>query len=134
MDKWLETRKLQVHHVSAAGFVFKEDKLLLIRSAKRGWEIPGGVMEQGESILDCLKREIYEESGISARPLKLIEICQRLTTKPGYGPLEGLTLPPTFNLLFLCEYESGKETITEESVDVGWFTLKKAGELSRNLI
>ena len=67
MDRWVEERQLQVHFVSAAGLVYRDGKILLIRSARRGWEIPGGVVEQGETVLDCLKREIYEESGIICR-------------------------------------------------------------------
>lgn len=129
MDEWLETRQLQVHFVSAAGLVFKEDKVLLIRSEKRGWEIPGGVIEQGEAILDGLAREILEESGILAKPEKLAGIYQRLTQKPGYGPLEGMLLPPTVNLTFLCRYEGGTETTSGESAEVGWFPLQQAKEL-----
>lgn len=62
MDQWLETRQLPVYFVSAAGLVYKDDKVLLIKTQKRGWELPGGVVEPGESILDGLKREISEES------------------------------------------------------------------------
>ncbi|MCM1046840.1 MAG: NUDIX domain-containing protein [Clostridiales bacterium] len=129
MDKWLETRQLQVHFVSAAGLVFKDDKVLLIRSKKRGWEIPGGVVEQGEAILDGLKREIFEESGIIAKPEKLVGIYQRTSMKAGYGPLEGMILPPTVNLTFICRYEGGKESISDESIEVNWFSLQEAKEM-----
>ena len=128
MDKWLETKKLQVHFVSAAGLVFKDDKVLLIRTMKRGWEIPGGVIEQGEAILDGLKREIFEESGIIAKPANIVGIYQRLSPKAGYGPLEGMLLPPTVNLTFVCKYEGGKETISDESIEVNWFSLHEAKE------
>ena len=46
MDSWVETKQLPVHFVSAAGLVWKDGKVLLIRSQRRGWEIPGGVVEQ----------------------------------------------------------------------------------------
>ena len=95
MDKWVETKQLQLHFVSAAGLVYKDGKVLLIRSARRGWEFPGGVVEQGEAILDGLKREIREESGITAEPKFLAGIYQRLSMKEGYGPLEGMMIPPT---------------------------------------
>lgn len=94
MDQWLETRNLPLHFISVAGLVYKENKVLLIKSENRGWEIPGGVVEQGEDILEGLKREIFEESGIVAEPEKLVGIYQRLNTKEGYGPLEGMVLPP----------------------------------------
>ena len=70
MDKWLETKQIPSHCVSAAGVVYKDGKVLLIRSERRGWEIPGGIVEQGEAILDGLRREILEESGITAEKSK----------------------------------------------------------------
>ncbi len=126
MDRWVEERRLQVHFVSAAGLVYRDGRVLLIRSDRRGWEIPGGVVEQGETVLDCLKREILEESGIIAEPKFLAGINQRLNTKPGYGPLEGLTIPPTVNLIFICSYAGGTERISDESREVGWFTPDEA--------
>lgn len=36
MDNWMT--EFPVHFVSAAGVVFKEDKVLLIKSDRRGWE------------------------------------------------------------------------------------------------
>ena len=129
MDKWLETKQLPVHFVSAAGLVFKDDKVLLISSKKRGWEIPGGVIEQGEAILDGLKREIFEESGIIAKPVDIAGIYQRISMKAGYGPLEGMILPPTVNLTFICKYEGGKERVSDESIEVNWFSLQEAKEI-----
>ena len=66
MDEWLKTRNLPLHFISVAGLVYKGDEVLLIKSKRRGWEIPGGVVEQGEDIMSGLKREIFEESGIVA--------------------------------------------------------------------
>lgn len=128
MDKWLETRQLQVHFVSAAGLVYKDDKVLLIKSKNRGWELPGGVVEQGESVLDGLKREISEESGVTAEAEKLVGIYQRLSSKPGYGPLEGMVLPTTVNLTFICKYMGGKEAVLDESIEVAWFAPNEAKE------
>ena len=129
MDKWLETKQLQVHFVSAAGLVFKDGKVLLIRSQRRGWEFPGGVVEQGETLLDCLRREIREESGIDAEPRCLAGIYQRLNLKPGFGPLEGMMIPPTVNLVFICDYAGGTPTLSDEALEAGWFTPEEAKEM-----
>ena len=126
MDQWLETKQLPVHFVSAAGLVYKDGRVLLIRSERRGWEIPGGIVEQGEAILDGLRREILEESGITAEPEVLTGIYQNLALKSGYGPLEGMTLPTTVNLVFRCRYVSGKEAISDACLEVGWFTPEEA--------
>lgn len=129
MDQWLETRQLPVHFVSAAGVVYKDNKVLLIRSERRGWEFPGGIVEQGEAILDGLKREIFEESGITAKPEAVTGIYQNLARKKGFGPLEGMMLPTTVNIVFRCSYVSGKESISEEFQDAGWFTPDEAMQI-----
>ena len=126
MDQWLETKQLPVHLVSAAGLVYKDGRVLLIRSERRGWEFPGGIVEQGEAILDGLRREIYEESGITAEPEAIACIYQNLALKSGYGPLEGMMLPTTVNLIFRCRYVSGKEAISDACLEVGWFTPEEA--------
>lgn len=50
------------------GCILKDGKYLIAKrqAAKGGlWEFPGGKRERGESIQECLKREIREELGIS---------------------------------------------------------------------
>lgn len=69
-----------------------------------------------------LKREIFEESGIVVEPEKFVGLYQRLNTKDGYGPLEGIILPPVVNLTFICKYIDGNENVSDESIEVGWFT------------
>lgn len=44
------------------GIPFWRGKIALVRT-KRGWEIPGGHIEEGESISSCLARELMEEVG-----------------------------------------------------------------------
>lgn len=129
MDKWLETKQLPVHLVSAAGIVYRDGKVLLIRSERRGWEFPGGLVEQGEAILDGLRREILEESGIVADPEAVTGVYQNLEMKNGYGPLEGMTLPTTVNLVFRCSYISGTKCVSEECLKIGWFTPEEAVQM-----
>ena len=45
--------------------VDKEGSVLLAKNVKGQWEIPGGGLDFGEDALDCLKRELKEELGLS---------------------------------------------------------------------
>ena len=40
-------------------------RVLLIRTTKAGWELPGGRVEPGEDLLEAARREAVEESGCS---------------------------------------------------------------------
>lgn len=126
MDNWLQTKDLPTHFLAACGLVYKEGKVLLVKSVKRGWEMPGGVVERGETVLDGLVREIFEESGIVCGPTQFVGFYQNLKEKKGYGPLEGMILPTVANLSFLCEYVSGELSCSEETIDAGWFTEEEA--------
>jgi 8-oxo-dGTP diphosphatase len=46
------------HFVSAATIVLNErNEILLIKGPMRGWDMPGGVVEEGESLKDAAVRE-----------------------------------------------------------------------------
>lgn len=45
-------------------------------SDTRSWSLPGGRLEQGESIDICIKREIKEETGLDVEVEKLLYICE----------------------------------------------------------
>lgn len=48
--------------------------LLVEPSYKPGWEIPGGVVENGESPWTTAEREVREEIGLSRRPGRLLVV------------------------------------------------------------
>jgi 8-oxo-dGTP diphosphatase len=55
-----------VHTVGVCGVVRDgEGRVLLVRTAEAGWELPGGRVEAGEDLLEALLREVREESGCS---------------------------------------------------------------------
>ncbi|MCB4204268.1 (deoxy)nucleoside triphosphate pyrophosphohydrolase [Deferribacterales bacterium Es71-Z0220] len=61
----------------AAAVIIKNDKVLLARRKKGQrlesfWEFPGGKVEYGETLQQCLERELYEELGIIAEAGKII--------------------------------------------------------------
>lgn len=48
---------------TALGLFFAGDRLLMTRLHSRGWDIPGGHVEPGETPEQTVRRETYEETG-----------------------------------------------------------------------
>ena len=54
--------------VSVKGvLVTPDEKVVLVLNDRGEWELPGGRIEPGESVEDCLTREIKEELGVTAK-------------------------------------------------------------------
>ncbi len=61
--------------VGVAGVLFGPDgRVLLVRTARAGWELPGGRIEAGEDLVTALQRETREETGCSATVERLVAV------------------------------------------------------------
>jgi 8-oxo-dGTP diphosphatase len=84
-----------------------EGEILLVRTHKRGWEIPGGQVEQGETLIEAAVRETQEEAGVTIEVKTLVTVQSNLTR----------------NLLifgFLAAYISGELATSSETPEVRW--------------
>jgi 8-oxo-dGTP diphosphatase len=101
-------------HIVAVGALVKNnhDKFLLVKTERRGWELPGGQVEEGEDILTALKREVEEESGTHVVVQKLAAIYSSVSE------------PSKVIFDFNATHNGGNGEIktTEEIVDVNWFS------------
>ena len=102
------------HIVSAATIVLNsKNEILLIKGPKRGWEMPGGQVEEGESLTAAAIRETKEESGIDVEILKFCGIFQNVERS-------------ICNTLFLAKPIGGTPTTSPESLEVGYFPIEEA--------
>ena len=99
------------HIISAATIVMNEqNEILLIKGPRRGWEMPGGQVEEGESLKEAAIRETKEESGIDIEVLKFCGVFQNVSDS-------------ICNTLFLAKPIGGKLTTSSESIEVGFFPI-----------
>jgi 8-oxo-dGTP diphosphatase len=90
------------HLEVAVAVVFRDSKILIARRKAGGvlggfWEFPGGKRESGESLEDCVRRELMEELAMRVQPVVSFAPIQH------QYPDRHVTLHP-----FLCTHESGE--------------------------
>lgn len=116
-DDWFRDPRWQrapKHILSAAVVVVKAPgEMLMVRAPDRGWEFPGGQVEQGEKPAAAAVREVEEESGIH------IEL-------DGFCGVFYNTGKSICNMLFAGHPVGGELRTSDESPDVGWFRLPDA--------
>lgn len=71
------------------GIIKFQDEFLSVQRSKNddfmpgSWEFPGGNIEEGETIIEALKREVFEETGISinADKVKIVNLYDKIKEK-----------------------------------------------------
>ncbi|WP_399553070.1 NUDIX domain-containing protein [uncultured Streptococcus sp.] len=90
--------------------------LLQKRADKGTWGLPGGALELGESALEALVREFYEETGVEVRVEKLLNVYTKYSDSyPNGDEAQVLTI------LYLVS--------SETSISINFFTSDETLEL-----
>ncbi len=98
-----------LHIAAVSGLITgPDDKVLLVLSPRRGWELPGGQLDEGETLINALTREVYEESGVMIQAGTLACIHHNLKS------------PPKLIYGFLGIWVSGELETSAESVETEW--------------
>ncbi|MFA7285790.1 MAG: NUDIX domain-containing protein [Candidatus Paceibacterota bacterium] len=115
------------------GIPFHTDGLVMIKNHNRGWELPGGHREIGESLKETLAREILEEAGIrhfesSREPVGYLEIMNDI---PKINKATGEDYPnPAYILFYAVKTEEPLEQFcVDEALDCNIFSLDNLPEI-----
>ncbi|MFT4042929.1 MAG: NUDIX domain-containing protein [Gordonia sp. (in: high G+C Gram-positive bacteria)] len=93
-------------------------RILLTRRADSGeWAVVSGILEPGEEPATAIRREIREETGVDAQPVRLTSVdVSALITYPNGDQARYL------DLCFLARHLAGDPRVADdENTDVDWF-------------
>ena len=129
--KLLGTTEISVPAARAVIVNDANEILLEERSDFKLWGLPGGSADPGEDILQAIQREVFEETGLTIpNPLPF-----GFSSSPDF---ERITYPNgdklhAFNLLFFASEFSGDIRISDESIQIGWFSMQNLPPMLKNM-
>lgn len=91
------------------------------------WDLPGGRVQKGHTVLDTLAREVAEETGITGinNPQQVGMVLSNIRIPAGNGSSFGLILA-----IFQCEVaNTAKVQLSDEHVAYSWFAPQEAAKL-----
>jgi ADP-ribose pyrophosphatase YjhB (NUDIX family) len=106
----------------------KGDDVLLIKRGKPpragAWSLPGGRQKLGETVRECARRELVQETGVEAAIGALVDVVDSMT-RDGDGALQfHYTLVD-----FRARWISGEPRAGGDAADARWFTPAQLAEL-----
>ena len=119
---------MPTHIIAAAGIVINDnDEILMVKNHRGGWVFPGGQVEVGENVIDAVKREVMEETGIDIEVGEVFCISSNTCTYPGYNGVK--EVPTKIMLDFICRAKGGIPRPSDENSESVFFPRDKVQEL-----
>lgn len=113
--------------VTCSNIIKKEDKFLLVQETKEHikglFNLPSGGLDGNESVVECAKREAFEETGLRVKVKRLVGVYQRKENKKKDNVVV---------LIFESKVIGGKLTLSEEHPEVKYFSLEDIRLLNKN--
>lgn len=128
IDSRLEEIDDSLYRVAVRALVVSGNKILAVKEVDGGdwWAIPGGGVDYGESLKDCLLREIEEEIGVHVGSVSSdFQIVHYNIGKVVNGV-------PRMNVFFKVSVPEDEIIKTDHVEKWGWFTQDEFMELGMN--
>jgi len=111
--------------VGVRGAAFLDNKILLVKERTDGlWSIPGGWADVNYSPSENVIKEIFEETGYEARPIKMLALYDK---QKHPHPLEYRHI---YECILLCEITGGSLKTSYETLEVAFFAENEIPPLS----
>ena len=114
---------------AASAIVVDGDGGLLLHRRRDNdkWALPGGAMELGESLRDCVIREVREETGFDVEVVGIVGTYSDPKHVFAYDDGE---VRQEFSICFLCRICGGSLGASEESHEVRFFGVAELDNLA----
>jgi 8-oxo-dGTP diphosphatase len=99
--------------VAVGAVVVRDGRLLLVRRGRGvavgSWSLPGGRVEEGETLADAVARELREETGLEGRVGELCGVAERRFPEAHYVILD-----------YWVQAETGEPVAGDDAAEVRW--------------
>ncbi len=114
----------QTPKLDSRAAIIKEDRILLVRELNNRWSLPGGWVDEDQTIKENTIKEAWEEAGVVVEFNRLIAILDRNRhNKPIY--INNIT-----KVFVLCDYKKGSFRENSETLEARWFSLEEVEDLN----
>ncbi len=110
--------------LAASACVIKDEKVLLVRRHEQVWAFPGGMVEAGETIIEAARRELFEETGVTADLHTLIGQFEISAPAKAGRPATDYTL-----VCLLGTWEAGSGAAMSDAMETKWIHIEDATRL-----
>lgn len=112
---------------AGAGVVFRGDDVLLVKRGRppnQGrWSLPGGSVEEGETVEAAVVREVLEETSVRVRPVRTLTVID-LIERDASGRIR-------FHYAtvdVLCDYVAGEPMPDTDAENARWIPIRELHE------
>ena len=115
----------QNFHIAVKAVIVKDGKALVLKEGSRfkGYDLPGGKIDENESIEEAIKRELHEELGLKEFKMgDLVNVYERTDYKK-----EGISLMLIFYKLATGDFEI---ILSEEHTEYKWISKQDVLEMA----
>ena len=118
----------QVPRIAVGVIVYKDDKIFLAKSKKWAdrWIVPGGHLDWGEQLHDCVVREVKEETNMDIQHVQMLQLQESIFPEQFHDKRHFVFLD------FVAEYKEGDIILNDELQEYMWVTPKEAMTMNLN--
>jgi len=115
--------------LGASACVWRGDRVLIVQRGKPPllgiWSLPGGQVEPGETVKAAAARELFEETGVTAELLHLVDIVDAIR-RDAAGAVN-------FHYAIACftgPWRAGEPKAQSDALAARWASLAELGDLT----